>query len=372
MKEFYLPSLDGIRACAFLLVFIAHAGLENIVPGGLGVTIFFFLSGYLITTLLRREIVSTGDVSIRKFYLRRCLRILPPMYITLAVGCAAAWFLPSMRSETTAGILSVFTYTYNYAALINDNAARLPAGMGVFWSLMIEEHFYLIFPLVYLCLSRSRLSKSWQGLLLGSACASCLAWRFCLVLIFHTPLLTLPRWTYSSTDTRFDAIAWGCILAICWNPVFRDGPAIANRNRGKLALAGLSLLFLTLIVRNPVFRETARYSLQSVALFPIFHYCIALPDSFVSRCLQLAPLRWIGLLSYSMYLIHDFLLAILRMQFHGSPPAIVLSAFLFTALYALTMRFCIEKPSRTLQRLLTRPRRALHIPHPVGAAASAE
>ncbi len=372
MKDFYLPSLDGIRACAFLFVFFAHAGLEHIVPGGLGVTIFFFLSGYLITTLLRKELISTGKISIRHFYLRRCLRILPPMYVTLATGCAAAWILPAMRSETTAGILSVFTYSYNYGALINDNAFRLPAGMGVLWSLMIEEHFYLVFPFVYFGLSKSCLSRHQQGALLGLTCAGCLIWRLCLVLIFHTPLLTLPRWTYSSTDARFDAIAWGCILAICWNPVFEDGPAALNNHSGKLALAGLLLLVATLLVRDPVFRETARYSLQSISLLPVFHYCVALPDGWVSRCLRWPMLRWIGLLSYSMYLIHDFILTILRMQLHQGQIVTAVLAFLLTALYALAIRFCVEQPSRSLQKELTKPRSTLRAPHSVEAAASAE
>jgi peptidoglycan/LPS O-acetylase OafA/YrhL len=84
-RAFYLPCLDGIRGLAFLLVFVAHAGLGRLLPGGLGVTIFFFLSGYLITTLLRLEIEDTGTISLRNFYVRRALRILPPMYVTLCI-----------------------------------------------------------------------------------------------------------------------------------------------------------------------------------------------------------------------------------------------------------------------------------------------
>ena len=90
MKEFYIPSLDGLRAVAFLLVFVAHSGLDNVVPGGFGVTVFFFLSGYLITTILRIEAQKTGTISLGKFYLRRAFRILPPLYVTLALGYALA------------------------------------------------------------------------------------------------------------------------------------------------------------------------------------------------------------------------------------------------------------------------------------------
>ena len=78
--KFYIPSLDGIRAIAFLIVFISHAGLGKIVPGGFGVTIFFFLSGYLITTQLRREHERSHKIDFKKFYMRRILRIWPPFY----------------------------------------------------------------------------------------------------------------------------------------------------------------------------------------------------------------------------------------------------------------------------------------------------
>jgi len=85
-----IPSLDGLRAIAVLLVFFAHSGVENIIPGGLGVTIFFVLSGYLITTLMRIEQSRSGSISYRGFYLRRLLRLLPPLFslpeITLLQG----------------------------------------------------------------------------------------------------------------------------------------------------------------------------------------------------------------------------------------------------------------------------------------------
>src|SRR5438105_2995303 len=80
---FQIPSLDGIRAVSFLIVFLAHAGLERYVPGYFGLTVFFFLSGFLITTLLRREYDRTGSVSLSHFYLRRILRIFPPFYLVL-------------------------------------------------------------------------------------------------------------------------------------------------------------------------------------------------------------------------------------------------------------------------------------------------
>ncbi|MBX9895794.1 MAG: acyltransferase [Nitrosomonas sp.] len=82
-SNYYIPSLDGMRAVAAMLVFVSHAGWPHLIPGGFGVTIFFFLSGYLITTLLRREYESTGSISFKNFFLRRAYRIFPPLYIVL-------------------------------------------------------------------------------------------------------------------------------------------------------------------------------------------------------------------------------------------------------------------------------------------------
>src|SRR6187431_2198154 len=80
----YIPSLDGLRALSILIVFLSHAGLSHVIPGPFGVAIFFFLSGYLITTLMRQERERTGSVNLWHFYLRRTLRIFPPLYLILA------------------------------------------------------------------------------------------------------------------------------------------------------------------------------------------------------------------------------------------------------------------------------------------------
>src|SRR5262249_59072136 len=85
-ESLYIPSLDGIRAGPVMVVFAGHAGLRGLIPGDFGVTVFFFLSGYLITTLLRMEHEQTGAISFRAFYLRRVLRIFPPFYLVLIVA----------------------------------------------------------------------------------------------------------------------------------------------------------------------------------------------------------------------------------------------------------------------------------------------
>src|SRR4051812_40780121 len=149
----HIPSLDGIRAVSFLLVFLAHAGLAHLLPGGFGVTIFFFLSGYLITTLLRIEFDVTGSISLRLFYLRRILRILPPFYLILALATLLAFVGVLKAPLLPLGVLSQALHFSNYYAAHNGYYG-LAAGTGVYWSLAVEEHFYLVFPLAYLLLRR--------------------------------------------------------------------------------------------------------------------------------------------------------------------------------------------------------------------------
>jgi len=347
-SAFYMPALDGIRGIAFLLVFFSHSeALGNIIPGGLGVTIFFFLSGYLITTLLRIEVEKTGTLSLKKFYLRRARRILPPAYITLAFAYLLGYLgILSSRGSRPA-LLAVFFYYYNYFDLLS-HSLNLPTGLDVVWSLMIEEHFYLLFPLIYLLVSR-KLSPRAQALVFTGACAMGLLWRYILVYALHTST-THRAWTYSATDSRFDSILLGCILAIASNPWFqkdRDSSFMKAR-KGTWALTGLFALFVSLLWRNPDFRETARYTLQGIALFPIFFYCGAAKGGMLLRVLECKPLKTVGHLSYSMYLIHYLVLKTLLDHFSLGTLANTCVALALTTIYAMIMRKFVEKPLHKL------------------------
>ena len=158
-SSFVIPSLDGIRALAVGLVFAAHAGAGNISPGPLGVTIFFFLSGYLITTLLRMEFEKTGSISLRNFYLRRAFRILPPLYLVLAAayGLTLLGLLGAQKLRLGACLSQVFFFR-DYQILSSGwdgSQTGRPLGTGSLWSLAVEEHFYILFPLCYLVLADS-------------------------------------------------------------------------------------------------------------------------------------------------------------------------------------------------------------------------
>ena len=360
-NEFYVPSLDGLRACAFLLVFVAHSGLDKIVPGGFGVTVFFFLSGYLITSLLRLEYEKTGTISLRNFYLRRSIRILPPMYITLAVGFAAGYLRLLPTAGNAVGFVSAIFYFSNYASLLHPGVANLPAGLGLVWSLMVEEHFYLLFPLLYLSFGRLGISRRAQVGMLVGLCAAALLWRCYLVFVVRIPLTTF-SWTYAASDCRFDSILWGCVLAIATNPAIEtqselDGNNWLRKFSGPLACGGLVFIVLTLLWREPHWRETFRYTGQSLALYPIFYYCIASQQNLSVRWLSSKPMRWVGWTSYSMYLVHMMVLtAFTALGFHHSVERGFL-ALGISMLYATAMRWLVESPLRRLRQAKARPLR---------------
>jgi peptidoglycan/LPS O-acetylase OafA/YrhL len=113
-SEKFIPSLDGWRAVAIFLVFASHAGLGKIVPGGLGVTIFFFLSGYLITTLTCREFDQDQKISIKHFYARRALRLLPPLLVTLVLAYTLAYAGVIHGGHTLQGFFAQLLYFANY------------------------------------------------------------------------------------------------------------------------------------------------------------------------------------------------------------------------------------------------------------------
>jgi peptidoglycan/LPS O-acetylase OafA/YrhL len=348
----HIPSLDGLRAISFLIVFAAHAGLNLWVPGGFGVTVFFFLSGFLITTLMRAEREATGTVDIRKFYLRRVLRILPPFYLILA-GAALLTVMHVLPGELQAAPeLAQTLHVTNYW-LIAKGPQGTAAGTVPYWSLAVEEHFYLVFPLLYLALSR-RWPRNRQATALWMLCAAILAWRCLLVFGFGS----IEDRTYMGSDTRVDSILFGCALALAMNPVL-DRPVGSERlwKSVLLPIAGALLLF-TFAFRAPWFRETARYSLQGIALTAVFVTAMRFPRWLPMRFLNARPVAFVGVLSYTLYLCHQVVLMALSYQMpelparHGAVYGI--TAFGIAFAIALLVYWLVEKPAARLRAQLAK------------------
>lgn len=346
----HIPSLDGIRALSFLLVFVAHSGLENLVPGGLGVTAFFFLSGYLITTLMRMEHERNGRVSLKHFWLRRSLRILPPFYLVLAFAYALPALSGSFSSANMQALLAQTLHVTNFY-IIDRGYTGFPeyTGTGVYWSLAIEEHFYLVFPFLYIYLQKRGLSPARQATVLALLCTAALVWRLVLVLGMGAP----SDRTYMGSDTRMDSILFGALLAIVANPML-DAPRGSPKVWAWLLVPlGLATLLASLLIRNEAFRETARYTLQGLAFLLLFTAAIRFPQWPLFRWLNSKPLVFLGALSYSLYLVHLGVLFMVRDLLHVES---ILARGLLSLAISVAISWLIyklvEKPCAALRRRL--------------------
>jgi peptidoglycan/LPS O-acetylase OafA/YrhL len=352
-RYFNLPSLDGVRALAALIVFVSHAGLGHMLPGGFGVTVFFFLSGYLITTLMRREFEQTGSVDFKAFYLRRVYRILPPLYVSLAVIAGIYAVIGFDGPVSPAYVLSLLLQYSNYYLLQVGVTDLLPA-TGSYWSLAVEEHFYLVFPLVFLLASR-RWSMSGVARLLLGLCLLVLAWRYVLILGFGMPA----ERTYLGTDTRVDSMLWGCIMGVWMNPALDRDPFSGNRAKVAWLVAGLALLGAAFVIRDPLFRTTLRYTVQGFALFPLFWLAVRHPEWPIFRVLNTAPARLIGAISYTFYLSHLLWLGLVAKYLGGPPVATALVALVLTLLFSYAVYRLVELPfARLRQRMHAKPGKA--------------
>ena len=358
---FHIASLDGMRAVAILIVFLSHAGLSHVVPGLFGVTVFFFLSGYLITTLLRMECEKHGGANLRQFFLRRTLRILPPFYLILAVIALLTFLSVLPGGFHSQALTAQALFSANYWEI---TGGVQPPGTEILWSLAVEEHFYLLFPFLYLAMRRFMPERRHQFALLMTLCAAVLAWRMLLVHQFsaidlHSGTAHHPR-TCHSTDTRLDGLLFGCALAVWGNPAL-DATRIRRSHWLWLLLPScLALLLVTFVIRSVPFRETWRYTLQGIALMPVFIAVIRYSDALPLRFLNWRWVSRLGVLSYAFYLTHSLLLSLVA---HWLPAPEGLShlqlmllrgtvAFLLTLAASWMMHQWVEKPFLRLRRRL--------------------
>ncbi len=349
-RGFNIPSLDGIRAAAVMIVFVGHAGLGYVVPGGFGVTVFFFLSGYLITTLLRREHERTGRISLRNFYLRRIYRIFPPLYLVLAIliTLKLAGVIPYPMSGWA--VAAQLLHLTNYYLLLFpgvEYAPVVPYSVPM-WSLAVEEHFYLLFPLALLLLLRKN-SYPRAALALAAACALVLAWRLVLVAALENAV----NYTYMATDARVDSLLFGCIMALWMNPALDEAPeGIGARGWAVLCAAALVLLLGTFLYRDPAFREGLRYTVQGIALFPLFYCAVRYARSPFFSWLNLRPVRALGIISYTVYLSHFAAIQLTGKLLGVSGFTRGVLGFAFTVAFSAACYVLIERRFALLRRKL--------------------
>jgi peptidoglycan/LPS O-acetylase OafA/YrhL len=301
----HIRELDGLRAVAIVTVFIGHAHMVAKFPGGFGVTIFFFLSGFLITTLMRIERAKTGALRLKDFYIRRLLRIQPPLLLSMAaIGVLIATGALSVETKAIQIIGQLLLVTNYMPSFGQDGGLPIPL-----WSLAVEEHFYLVFPLLYVVLSKRISSRD--------IALTCIGISICVLLmrIFNLLALDITVENYYWSHTRVDSILFGCILALWGNPVLDHEAWKPNA----LWVTGAILAILGgFLITAPLFRLGFLYSIQGAALLVLFSWVLQ-KKGLVSQVLNTRFVQLIGLYSYTIYLVHYAFIYLVREQLPQAP-----------------------------------------------------
>ncbi|MFA2693787.1 acyltransferase family protein [Bacillus mycoides] len=303
----YMVGLDSLRGLAILGVILYHINF-NWMPGGfLGVTVFFVLSGYLITDILAIEWKNNKRIDLKKFWLSRARRLLPGMLIMLIV--TLAWItifhsslLVKMRGDSLAALLYFSNWWYIYHKLSYFDSFSQLSPLNHFWSLAVEEQFYVVWPFV-ISLGFYYIKK--QSRMILFICLGAIASALAMEILYEPG--TDPSRIYYGTDTRAFSLLIGAALALIW-PSSRLASKIIPQARLILDIIG----GVALIIILTMFWKTNQYEpflyrggmvLLSIAT-ALLVANLAHPASRIAQFLRFRPLRWMGVRSYGIYLWH--------------------------------------------------------------------
>ncbi len=292
-----IPGLDGLRAVSILLVIYSHViqnyhwikevpFLWRLTAGSTGVSVFFVISGYLITTLLLREQARSGQISLRGFYMRRFFRIIPAyLAYVAAVALLGHWgWVKVTGPDFAKALLYVTNYTQVSWVFIHT------------WSLSVEEQFYLVWPLIVLVCKRRTLALVLASALLVSVLAR----------LGNKVYGVWPLNADYAFEGRVDQLAFGCLCAL----MQQQASAVHQQ---RLARSGLpisaTLLAVAIALPDGLIRTVFFNSLIGLATAVLIHACSRQPDLWLTRLLENATLRGLGLISYSLYLWQQIWLA---------------------------------------------------------------
>lgn len=329
-----------MRAISVLVVLAGHFNVPLGISPGFGVTIFFFISGTLITHLLLEEIETFGRLSLGNFYARRFLRLMPALmfYVFAIFALYRVLGLPAPASE----LLPAVFYYQNYYTLYGSGGGQI-LPYGVLWSLAVEEHYYLVYPLLLLGLGNRprRLFYAIVGLI-----ALATIWRTVVIVVFDNT-----AHAYMATDTRIDSILFGALLSVA-SRLRRGEQAIRLLGHPLVCLAAVAVLAVHFTYPSQPFIATFRYSLLCPALFVIFSGLLfSRRYGLAHKFLETRPMRWIGVTSYPLYLWHTGWLGI-TFQFLGEDQALLarLSALGLSLVAANVSYYAVERRFAVLRR----------------------
>lgn len=385
-KSRYIPALDGLRTLAVVAVVLYHLNLTWAQGGLLGVTIFFVLSGYLITRLLINEIAKTGRIDLKSFWIRRIRRLFPAVVTVVVVTCALCTvFNHVMLTKMRPDILPSLLFFNNWWQIMQDvsyfNALGDPSPLTHFWSLAIEEQFYLIWPPLLLAMVSVHMSKpNTRRVVLGLAAVSAVA-----MMVLYNPA-TDPSRVYYGTDTRVFSLLLGAWMAFIPDRDLAPARLVRHLGLDRLAGAGkhdksksdtaeaattkpseparfwsspasidlmgvVGLVGLAAMVAltngYTAFQYRGGTLLCSILTLMVIAACVQ-PQGMVARALAAEPLVWIGKRSYSIYLWHYPLLLLMNpvANINDTPWwQYILQVLLVVAVAECSYRF-IETPFR--------------------------
>lgn len=341
MKHQSRRDVQGLRALAVVLVIVNH--LTGFPGGGfIGVDVFFVLSGFLITGLLVRERERTGKISLPKFYLRRFRRILPAALLVVAVTAATSWFVFSRGRAELTGIDALWTVIFGanwrFAATGTDylQATGPISPLQHYWSLAVEEQFYLVWPLLLVAIVAlaHRKFRRTAGTAIAIIGALSFGWA-----ILETA--TEPTWAYFSTFSRVWELAAGALLAIGAHRL----PDLSDRLRALLAWAGLGAIGASAILIDADTPFPGPF-----ALAPVLGTCAVLLAGVGSESRTLTPLTnrvatYVGDISYSLYLWHFPVIVFAESVIESPVLQILVALVAMISLSTLSYHF-VENPIR--------------------------
>lgn len=341
----YRPEIDGLRALAVLPVVFSHAGFEGFAGGYLGVDIFFVISGYLIGGIIFSEL-QAGSFSIGRFYERRARRILPALIVVLAFSYVAAWqwMSPDSLREFGQDLVSVIFFASNVVFWNKAGYFAVEAELNPLlhtWSLAVEEQFYIVFPIFLLALVGLR--SRWRLITLISLAATSVV-----------AAEVTRRFDADMAFFFFHTRAWELLVGAAIAVFALDNTRIGRGAREGLSAAGLALCIGSFLTFDKASSHPGIITVAPVAGAGLL-LAYARPDTIVGRLLCLRPAVWIGLISYSLYLVHQPVFAFMRISAGRSiePDEFLVPIALCVAISFLMWRY-VEQPFRQKGTISTR------------------
>lgn len=316
------------------------------IPGDLGVSLFFVISGFLITLLLLREESATGTVSLRAFYLRRTLRIFPAYYVYILFSLA----IDTVRHHPWSWqlLFSAIAYLMNYFNALHGHPATSVAHA---WSLADEEQFYLLWPTLFLLLLHAapRRRPEWVAVMIVAV----LAWRSWLYLGGHVGA----AYVYNAFDTRFDNLAIGCALALLLSrpAVLRAGSVIGRS--WWMALPTIAALYASRVLLPSAYHYSLGFTVDALLMATLVVQLMQLSVGAGWGWLNHPVTRYFGALSYSLYLYHGWGMAVAtHLGDHGEAFRLI-AAFVAATALACGSYYLVEQPFLRLKRRFEEPRK---------------